>query len=124
VREAETSSADRRRFVVVDDYEPAARELLPPDVYDYYAGGAGDEWTLAENRRAFERWAIRPRVLTGAHPPDPSIELLGARLAFPILIAPWAYQRLAHPDGDRATARAAGRAGTIAPGRWARGRSP
>ena len=55
---------EQRRYLTVDDYEPAARELLPSDVYDYYAGGAGDEWTLAENRRAFERWVIRPRMLT------------------------------------------------------------
>ncbi len=102
-----------RRFVTVDDYEPVARERLPPDVYDYYAGGAGDERTLAENRRAFDRWAIRPRVLAGAYPPDPSTEVLGTRISFPVLIAPWAYQRKAHPDGDVATARAAARAGTI-----------
>jgi isopentenyl diphosphate isomerase/L-lactate dehydrogenase-like FMN-dependent dehydrogenase len=102
-----------RRFVTVDDYEPIARELLPPDVYGYYAGGAGDEWTLAENRRAFDRWVIRPRMLTGAFPPDPSTEILGTRIAFPLLVAPWAYQRKAHPDGEPATARAAARAGTI-----------
>jgi 4-hydroxymandelate oxidase len=100
-------------FLTVDDYEPLARERLPPDVYGYYAGGAGDEWTLRENRAAFERWVIRPRMLTAASPPDPSTELRGARIEAPILIAPWAYQRLAHPDGEVATARAASRAGTI-----------
>jgi 4-hydroxymandelate oxidase len=102
-----------RPFVTLDDYEPVARELLPPDVYDYFAGGAGDEWTLAENRRAFDRWVIRPRMLTGAFPPDPSTEILGTRVAFPLLVAPWAYQRKAHPDGEPATARAAARARTI-----------
>jgi isopentenyl diphosphate isomerase/L-lactate dehydrogenase-like FMN-dependent dehydrogenase len=100
-------------FLTVDDYEPLARERLPPDVYGYYAGGAGDEWTLRENRAAFERWVIRPRMLRAAFPPDPSTELLGARIAAPIVVAPWAYQRLAHPDGELATARAASRAGTI-----------
>jgi isopentenyl diphosphate isomerase/L-lactate dehydrogenase-like FMN-dependent dehydrogenase len=100
-------------FVTVEDYEPVARERLPRDVYDYYAGGAGDEWTLAENRRAFERWVIRPRLLTGSYPPDPSTELFGSAIDFPVLIAPWAYQRLAHPDGELATVRAAARAGTI-----------
>ena len=102
-----------RAFVTVDDYEPAARELLPLDVFDYFAGGAGNEWTLSENRRAFDRWVIRPRMLTGAYPPDPSTEILGTRVAFPLLISPWAYQRMAHPDGELATARAAARAGTI-----------
>ena len=104
---------DPPTLLTVDDYEPVARERLPPDVYDFYAGGAGDEWTLVENRRAFDDWVIRPRILTGAYPPDPSTELLGTRLEMPILVAPWAYQRLAHPDGELATARAAERAGTI-----------
>ena len=104
---------DDGRYLTVDDFEPVARELLAPDVYDFYAGGAGDEWTLVENRRAFGDWVIRPRVLTGAYPPDPSTEILGTRVASPILVAPWAYQRMAHPDGEVATARAAARAGTI-----------
>lgn len=101
------------RFVTVDDYEPAARRELPPDVYDYFAGGAGDEWTLAENRRAFDRWVIRPRFLRGAGHPDPSTAVLGTPVAFPVLIAPWAYHWMAHADGEVATARAAAAAGTI-----------
>ena len=101
------------RFLIVDDYEPVARERLPRDVYDYYAGGAGDEWTLRENRRAFEDWVIRPRMLAAAYPPDPSATVLGTELSMPILVAPWAYQRLAHPDGELATARAAAKAGTV-----------
>ncbi len=104
---------EERRFLTVDDYEPVARELLPRDVYDYFAGGAGDEWTLRENRSAFERWVLRPRVLRTARDRDPSVEILGQRLSFPVLVAPWAYQRMAHPDGELATARACGRAGTI-----------
>ncbi|HEY7399691.1 MAG TPA: alpha-hydroxy acid oxidase [Actinomycetota bacterium] len=104
---------DEPRFVIVDDYEPVAREWLPKVVYDYYAGGAGEEWTLAENRRAFDRWILRPRFLRATGPPDPSTDLFGTRISSPILVAPWAYQRLAHPDGERATARAASSAGTI-----------
>ena len=102
-----------RRYLTVDDFESAAHELLAPEIYDFYAGGAGDEWTLGENRRAFDDWVIRPRVLTGAYPPDPSTEILGTRIDFPVLVAPWAYQRMAHPDGEHATARAAEQAGTI-----------
>jgi 4-hydroxymandelate oxidase len=102
----------RPRFITVDDYELAAREVLPPDVYDYYAGGAGDEWTLRENRRAFDRWILRPRFLRGAGQPDASTTVLGAPVSFPVIVAPWAYQHLAHPDGEVATARAAGEAGT------------
>jgi 4-hydroxymandelate oxidase len=104
---------DVPRFVTVDDYEPVARERLPPEVYDFYAGGAGDEWTLAENRRAFDRWSLRPRVLRGAASPDTSTSILGTSVSMPILVAPWAYQEMAHPDGERATARAAAAAGTI-----------
>jgi (S)-2-hydroxy-acid oxidase len=104
---------DTPKIVTVDDYEPLAREVLPADVFDYYAGGAGDEWTLAENRRAFEDLVIRPRMLTGAWPADPSTSVLGHEIAFPVLVAPWAYQKRAHPDGELATARAAARAGTV-----------
>lgn len=103
----------QERFVTVDDYEPVARARLPRDVYDYYAGGAGDEWTLGENRRAFDRWALRPRFLRGFGAPDASTMVLGTSLAFPVLVAPWAYQSMAHPDGERATARAAAAAGTV-----------
>jgi isopentenyl diphosphate isomerase/L-lactate dehydrogenase-like FMN-dependent dehydrogenase len=101
------------KIVTVDDYEPLARQALPADVFDYYAGGAGDEWTLAENRRAFADWVIRPRMLTGAWPVDPSTSVLGNEIAFPVLVAPWAYQKRAHPEGELATARAAARAGTL-----------
>jgi isopentenyl diphosphate isomerase/L-lactate dehydrogenase-like FMN-dependent dehydrogenase len=103
---------DTTSLLRVDDFEPIARERLPADVYDYYAGGAGDEWTLAENRAAFDRWVIRPRVLVKASNPGTAVELLGSRLSLPVLIAPWAFQSLADPDGEVATARAAARAGT------------
>jgi 4-hydroxymandelate oxidase len=100
-------------IVTVDDYEPIARATLPADVYDYYAGGAGAEWTLGENRAAFDRWVFRPRVLAGVDVRDTSTEVLGTPISLPILVAPWAFQGLAHPDGEVATARAAAKAGTI-----------
>jgi 4-hydroxymandelate oxidase len=102
------------RYLQVDDYEPVARSKLPADLYDFYAGGAGDERTLAENLAAFDRWTIRPRVLRGGGAPDTSTTLLGTKIAMPVLVAPWAYQRRAHPDGELATVRATARAGTIA----------
>ena len=70
-------------FVIVDDYEPVARAALPPDVWGYFAGGAGDEWTLAENRRAFDRWMLRPRFLRGAGEPDTSTSVLGDAAVVP-----------------------------------------
>lgn len=97
----------------IDDFEPLARERLPKEVYDFVAGGAGDEWTLRENTRAFDRWVIRPRVLRGVTEPDTATEVLDVPLSMPVAIAPWAYQRLLHPDGELATARAAARAGTL-----------
>ena len=99
--------------MTVDDYEPVARERLPHDLYDFLAGGAGDEWTLAENRRGFDRWILRPRFLRASGSPDTSSEILGTKVSLPILVAPWAYQRMVHPDGELATARAAARAGTV-----------
>ena len=97
----------------VAQYEGAARALLTPAVYDYYAGGAEDELTLRWNEAAFRQFALRPRVLVDVSRIDPSVELLGDRLAFPVLLAPAAFQRLAHPDGELATARAAAAAGTV-----------
>lgn len=97
----------------VDDYERIARAKLRPEIYDYFAGGAGDEWTLRENLASFDRWIIRPRVLVGVAERDTSTDLLGTRVSFPVLVAPCAFQNMADPEGDVATARGAGRAGTI-----------
>ena len=100
-------------YVTVDDYEPVARAAIAPDAWDYFAGGAGDEWTLTENRRAFDRWLLRPRFLRAAGEPDTSTSILGTRVTFPVLVAPWAYQHLAHAGAEPATARAADATGTI-----------
>ena len=105
---------DPSPYVQVDDYQAVARSRLPEDLWDYYAGGAGDERTLAENVRAFDRWILRPRVLRGSSTPDTATTILGWPLTMPVLVAPWAFQRRAHPDGEPAIVRAAGRAGTIA----------
>ncbi|MEX1047427.1 MAG: alpha-hydroxy acid oxidase [Actinomycetota bacterium] len=97
----------------VDDYEKRAREKLPPVVYDYYAGGSGEEWTLRENHEAFSRWVIRPRVLVDVSQIDLSVSVLGREAKFPVLVAPTAFQRMAHPEGEVAAARAAERAGSV-----------
>ena len=97
----------------IDGYEEAARAKLPRAIYDYFAGGAEDEATLRGNREAYERYYLRPRVMVDVSHVDASIELLGDRLAFPVLLAPAAFQRLAHPDGELAAARAARAAGTL-----------
>jgi 4-hydroxymandelate oxidase len=99
--------------LTLDDFEESARELLPPMVFDYYAGGSGDEWTLRENRRAFDRWIIRPRVLVDASDMDLRTRVLGQAVPFPILLAPTAFQRMAHDEGELATARAAASLGAL-----------
>jgi 4-hydroxymandelate oxidase len=90
-----------------------ARELLPESSFDYYDGGAGDEQTLADNEAAWRRLWIRPRLMVDVGAVDPSCTLLGERLALPILLAPMAAQRLLHPGGEIAAARAAAGAGTV-----------
>jgi 4-hydroxymandelate oxidase len=97
----------------VDDYEALARERMPHASYEYYAGGAGDEATLAGNRTAFARVVLRPRVLVDVSRIDLTTEVLGTAVDLPILLAPTAFNCLAHPDGERAAARAAGTAGTL-----------
>ena len=99
--------------VNVHDYERLAEERLEPGVFGYYAGGAGDEWTLAENVAAFLRWVLRPRVLVDVGAVTTATTVLGTEVSMPILVAPTAFHRLAHPDGEPATARAAAAAGTI-----------
>lgn len=96
----------------VADYEALAAERLEPGPLGYFAGGAGDERTLARNVAAFREWELIPRVLVDVSAVDTSVELLGDRLSMPVLVAPVAFQRLAHPDGEEAMARAAAAAGT------------
>jgi isopentenyl diphosphate isomerase/L-lactate dehydrogenase-like FMN-dependent dehydrogenase len=102
---------DRR--VNVDDFEQAARARLEPGAFGYFAGGAGDEHTLHGNSTAFERWQLRPRVLVDVATVSTAATVLGTEIAFPLLVAPTAFQRLADPEGELATARAAAAAGTI-----------
>jgi isopentenyl diphosphate isomerase/L-lactate dehydrogenase-like FMN-dependent dehydrogenase len=97
----------------VADFEAIARDRLDAGAYDYFAGGAGDEWTLAENVRAFNRWILRPRMLVDVGSVSTATTFLGAELSMPILVAPTAFQRLAWPEGETATARAAAAAGTV-----------
>jgi len=101
-------------FVVLDEAVNAARASLPPDVLAYLEGGAEDEYTLAENRRAFARWQLRPRMLTGAPAADPSTKFLGLPVAMPILVAPFAGDTLFHRDGYRGVLEAAAAVGTLA----------
>ena len=95
------------------DLEAEARRRLDPAVYDFYAGGADGELTLRANETAFARIGLLPRVLCGHTSRDLTVELFGRRLDLPVLVAPTAFHRLAHPDGELATAQAVAKAGTI-----------
>lgn len=95
------------------EFEEAARLRLTRNAYEYYAGGADDEVTLRANREAYRRFHLRPRVLVDVSRVDASLELLGTRLSLPVLLAPTAFQRLAHPEGELASARAARAEGTL-----------
>lgn len=99
--------------VNVADYEALATERLEAGVLGYYAGGAGDERTLRDNVAAFARRRLRPRVLVDVSEVSTSTTVLDAEVSMPVLVAPTALQRLAHPDGEPAMARAAAAAGTI-----------
>uniref|UniRef100_A0A0E0HWI0 (S)-2-hydroxy-acid oxidase n=1 Tax=Oryza nivara TaxID=4536 RepID=A0A0E0HWI0_ORYNI len=97
----------------VTEYQAIAKQKLPKMIYDYYASGAEDEWTLQENREAFARILFRPRILIDVSKIDMATTVLGFKISMPIMIAPSAMQKMAHPDGEYATARAASSAGTI-----------
>jgi 4-hydroxymandelate oxidase len=87
-------------------FEPLAAERLPRMVYDYYAGGAGDEILLRTARAAWDAVEIRYRVLRDVSHRSLATQILGRPHAWPVLVAPMAFQQLAHPDGELATARA------------------
>jgi isopentenyl diphosphate isomerase/L-lactate dehydrogenase-like FMN-dependent dehydrogenase len=95
------------------DYEALAAERLEPGAYGYYAGGAGDELTLRDNVEAYRRWQLRPRVLVDVDSPTTAATVLGHEVSMPLLVAPTAFHRVAHPDGEVGMARAAKDAGTI-----------
>src|SRR5438132_4878157 len=97
----------------LDEFENVARDTLPAMTYDFIAGGAEDERSVAANRAAFQRRGLRNRALVDVATRDLRTALLGLDLPHPILLAPTALHRVAHPDGERATARGASAAGAL-----------
>ena len=97
----------------IADYERAATERMSDDARSYIGGGAGNEITLRDNEAAWRRLALRPRALGAPDGVDTSVELLGVRRPHPVLVAPTAFARLTHPDGEIGIARAAAATATI-----------
>jgi 4-hydroxymandelate oxidase len=99
--------ADLDQLFSVEEFEPLAAARMHPTTYDYIRGWAGTGWTARNNAAAFGRWVFRPRVLVDVTQLDTSTTVLGTPVASPILFAPTSVHKLAHPDGEVATARAA-----------------
>lgn len=97
----------------VFEYEAIAQSKMDPAHWDFFAGGSDDEVTLRSNRAALERIKLRPRVLVDVSMIDTRTSVLGTPVSMPLLVAPTAMHCLAHPEGECATAQAAGRANTL-----------
>ncbi|MFE4360280.1 alpha-hydroxy acid oxidase [Kitasatospora sp. NPDC056800] len=109
--EPPTDPAGGRPALSVAEYADRARAVLAPEVWEWLEGGAERELTLAANRAAFDRVALVPRVLTDVSTRDTAATLVRSRAALPVAVAPVAYHRLFHPEGELASARAAAAAG-------------
>ena len=99
--------------VNVLEYERLAADALDEGALGYFAGGACDERTLEENVAAFGRLKLRPRMLVDVSSVSGATTVLGSDVSMPLLVAPTAIQKMCHPDGEAATARAAAGVGTV-----------
>src|SRR5688572_8669655 len=104
---------DLARLLTLQDFEAAASRILPKAAFEYFQGGADAQHTLRANLDAFSRRALLPRVLVDVSKRSLHTRLDGKELSFPAVVAPMAFQKLAHPQGEIALARAAARARTI-----------
>ncbi|MGP8110810.1 MAG: alpha-hydroxy acid oxidase [Thermoplasmata archaeon] len=105
---------DVAAFRTLGDLETEASRAVDEAVWGYIQGGSGDEETLRGNREAFRRWTLRPRMLADVRAVDLRTTMLGSPVRAPFFVAPTAYQGEIHPDGERGSARAAGKAGVLA----------
>src|SRR3954449_4659802 len=106
-------SAHRQPPLNVWDYERLFEQTLDAGAFGYFTGGADDEVTLRDNVDAFRRWRLRPRMLVDVSAASVQTTVLGTPVSMPLLVAPTAFQRVCHPDGESGTARAAATAGTV-----------
>ena len=102
--------SDCRNF---NDFRKLAKRKLPAPIFHYIDGGADDEVTLRRNTSAFDDCDLIPNILASVGKPDLSTTIFGKKIDLPIFLSPTAMQRLYHPDGDKASARAAEKFGTF-----------
>lgn len=107
------SPADVQAIITFDDFEQEARHIVPHSAYEYVAGGAGADLTVKDNRAAFDRIRLLPRVLRDVSRIDTTLDLFGRRHDFPILLAPTGYHMLLHPEGEMETVAGANLAGAV-----------
>lgn len=100
-------------LLTLDDAERLAKDVLAPEAWAYISGGAGDERTLRWNREAFSHFRLRPRVLVDVSAVSTETTVLGTQVSMPVLVAPMAFQSIAHEEGEVAMARGAAAAQTV-----------
>jgi hypothetical protein len=93
------SAMSSQELVNLDEFEALAKTKLPKMAFDYFASGSEDENSLRENRNAFSRIRLRPRILVDVSSVDTSTTVLGFRISMPIMVAPTALHKFAHPEG-------------------------
>lgn len=101
------------QLLTLDDAERLAESVVSPEAWSYIVGGAGDERTLQWNRDAFSRYRLRPRVLVDVSSVTTETTVLGTPVSMPVLVAPMAFQQIAHEEGEIAMARGAAVAETL-----------
>ena len=105
--------SSRTEPITVEDYRARAHRALPDMIWAYIDHGSETESTLAANRNAFARYALRQRVLVGSRPRDLRVGVAGRQLSLPIMLAPTGLTGLTHWTGELGAAQAAERAGTV-----------
>jgi isopentenyl diphosphate isomerase/L-lactate dehydrogenase-like FMN-dependent dehydrogenase len=95
------------------DYEARAQQMLPHDYWDFISGGSKDELTTQRNRSAFDAISLRPRLLRDVTERQLATTVLGTPISFPVMISPTGGHKVAHPEGEGATARGAGMSQTL-----------
>jgi len=110
---APPESSEKPLLPLLAEHEQRARTVLDPEVVDYYAAGSGDELTTSEAEQAWSRFRLRPHPLRDVHVVETAIELLGARVRTPVVVAPTAFHQLAHPEAECASIAGTGAAGSL-----------